>query len=334
VQVGNRTFSNATVSADAAGGAGQVTVEAADLAGVARWGASQALGGSQVQLARLNVAEPLDAALGSELLTALGGEVQLTADSLTWRGRLLGRFTAELRSAGSVLEVRGFELNGETDTTRGSGHCREGRCVLELALDSRDAGATLTRFGFRSELEAQRAELRAALDWPQAAEGSLASMSGRLHMQFEDGMVHPPAALASGAGAGPFALLAVPALLRALDAPGRDAPPAALHFSALRADYELHDGEALTANFDFDGDAQILLRGKVGLATRNYDAQAVILKGEERLPAAVRGLAPPPRVAAVLLSLRELIAGSSADRGGGTLRLQGTWDEPMVMPAE
>ena len=74
----------------------------------------------------------------------------------------------------------------------------------------------------------------------------------------------------------------------------------------------LRDGEASTANLHLDGDAEILVRGRVGLLGRDYDAEAFILRGEERLPAAVRRLGPTPRVAALWLSLRELFAGNAA----------------------
>ena len=70
--------------------------------------------------------------------------------------------------------------------------------------------------------------------------------------------------------------------------------------------------------------------GRIGLLASDYDAQVWVLKGEERLPAAVRGLAPGPRVAALWMSLRELF--TSADRQRAALRLHGTWDDPMVSP--
>ena len=115
---------------------------------------------------------------------------------------------------------------------------------------------------------------------------------------------------------------------------GSGVPPE-LHFASLSADFALHEGEAQTADLHFDGDAEILVRGRVGLTARDYDAEAWILRGEDRLPSAVRGLGPTPRVAAVWLSLRELFSGSSVDRAGAAaLRLEGTWDDPVVVAAD
>ena len=76
----------------------------------------------------------------------------------------------------------------------------------------------------------------------------------------------------------------------------------------------MRDGEAVTAGLHFDGDAEILVRGRVGLSSGDYDEQAWILRGEDRLPAAVRRLGPSPRVAALWLSLRELFGGVAAEQ--------------------
>jgi uncharacterized protein YhdP len=137
----------------------------------------------------------------------------------------------------------------------------------------------------------------------------------------------------------PFALLAVPALVSALDAPGaagssltKQQP--ALHFDHLEADFDLADGQATTSNLHFDGDAEILMRGRIGIVSRDYDQQVWLLRGEERLPAAVRRFGATPRVAAAWLSLRDLFGGGgSQDRSRAVLRLQGTWDDPMVVTA-
>jgi hypothetical protein len=97
----------------------------------------------------------------------------------------------------------------------------------------------------------------------------------------------------------------------------------------------LRDGEASTSNLHFDGDAEILMRGRTGLLAHDYDQQVWILRGEERLPAAVRRLGPTPRVAAVWLSLRELFTGAATDdRTRAVLRLQGSWDDPIVVAAD
>src|SRR2546427_7750309 len=86
--------------------------------------------------------------------------------------------------------------------------------------------------------------------WPQQAPASLATLDGRLHMQLEQGATRPAGVDSAGV---PFALLAVPALTAGMS-PG-------LNFSSLTADFVLHDGQAMTSDLHFDGDAEILVRG-------------------------------------------------------------------------
>jgi uncharacterized protein YhdP len=186
----------------------------------------------------------------------------------------------------------------------------------------------LEAFGLRPELDAGRARLSGELTWSARATLPLATLGGHLHMQLENGATRPGEA----AEGEPFGLLAVPALLAAAESgEGQDEP---LRFARLVADYDIADGVARTRNLHFDGDAEILVRGAVGLAADDYDLEAWILRGADRLPAAVRELAATPRVAAAWLSLRNLLGGVESPRTRQALRLRGSWNDPIVSPAE
>jgi uncharacterized protein YhdP len=158
-------------------------------------------------------------------------------------------------------------------------------------------------------------------------------------MRLADGTVRGWQRPLGGDDAWPFALLAVPALVGGLDEPGSagvslERAQHELRFARLDADFALRDGQATTSNLHFDGDAEILMRGRTGLIARDYDQQVWVLRGEDRLPAAVRRFGATPRVAAAWLSLRELFTGAEAlDRSRAALRLQGSWDDPMVVAA-
>lgn len=328
--IGAHSYANVTVTADARGGSGQVQIQSAELSALARWPTPAAA--TAVHFTALNVTQLTDVALGASLVGALGADVAVSADELQWQGRPLGRFAARVSLHGDSLEVRDLELIGASDKTVGSARCHDGDCGLKFSLDSVDAAATLARFGLRPELNARHAQLAGELHWPQGSEAALALLSGRLHMQLEDGVTSAASATAPAA---PFALLGVPALLRGLGGAARPGAPPELRFANLNADFSLHDGQAETSDLHCDGDAEILMRGRVGLVARNYDAEAWILRGEERLPAAVRGLAPTPRVAALWMAVRELFTGPTADRAGAAaLRLEGTWDDPVVVSAD
>jgi uncharacterized protein YhdP len=320
---GERSYPEVSVAVDASRAGGQLQLQSADLSGTVRWpavvsGAHPAV----VHLASLK-AQPGDSVLLAEIMAALGAVAQLSVDDLQWQGHSLGRLGATLAAGADAFEVSELHLAGDNEDTRGTLQCREGACRVQFSLESRDAAATLSAFGLRPDLSASHARLEGELQWPQQAALSLATLDGRLHMQLEQGVTR--AARADLAGV-PFALLAVPALTAGMRS--------GLKFSRLTADFVLHDGQAMTSDLHFDGDAEILVRGRTGLLAHDYDEQAWILRGEERLPAAVRRFGPTPRVAAVWLSLRELFTGSDADRSRAALSLRGTWDDPIVTPAE
>jgi len=149
-------------------------------------------------------------------------------------------------------------------------------------------------------------------------------------MQLEEGATQ---AVPQSAAVTPLALLVVPALASGMAMESR-AAPRALQFARLSADYEIEDGVANTANLYMDGDTEMLVRARIGLLSRDYDAEAFVLRGEERLPVPVRRLGPTPRVAALWLSLRDWLTGAAAGSAGTALRLRGAWNDPIVMPAE
>ncbi|MDB6041745.1 MAG: hypothetical protein JWM63_296 [Gammaproteobacteria bacterium] len=336
------SYSEVTVLAERTEAGADLQLHSADIAGMAHWPAvATASRPAQFHFARLNV--PAGAAFDAsvELIAALGPAAELSVEDLIWDGHSLGRATATIESSGTTLDVRELRLTGSTQDVTASVRCQSAACRLKFSLDSSNGAATLEDFGFRPDLTAARALLEGDLEWrPRSDQPVLATLVGRLRMRLEDGTTRAdPGPDVEGL---PFALLAVPALVSGMGQPPpqnaslQESAPRELHFSQLAADFELRAGDASTSNLHFDGDAEILMRGRTGLVARDYDQQVWILRGEGRLPAAVRRLGPSPRVAAVWLSLRELFTGGDrTDNGAGAaLHLQGSWDDPIVVAAE
>jgi len=206
----------------------------------------------------------------------------------------------------------------------------ESTCSLGFHLESANPAEVLAAFGFTPDVSASHARFEGQLSWSPQATAPLSTLGGSLHMRLEDGIMGS----VSDAAGFPFALLSVPALLAGLSPASTDTEPPALRFSRFSADYQLRDGDAVTSGLHFDGDAEILVRGRVGLSSGDYDQQAWILRGEERLPAAVRRLGPSPRVAALWLALRELFGADAVAQARGALSLRGQWGAPIVTPLE
>ena len=308
-----------------------------DISGTAHWPAVTASNHpAQFHFTRLNVPDGGAFAASAELIAALGPATVFSVDEIVWEGHSLGSAVATIESGGNAVNVTGLRLTDSTQEVNGTLHCQSSACRLRFTLDSSNAAATLEDFGFRPELTAAKATVDGDLQWQVASDRpTLATLAGRLNLRLEDGITradrdpHPEGT--------PFALLLVPALVSGMDQGQGAALPTsearAVRFSLLEGDFELQGGEAETSNLHFDGDAEILMRGRTGLLARNYDERVWILRGEGRLPAAVRRLGPTPRVAAAWLSLRDLFGGGEReDKAQAALHLQGTWDDPIVEP--
>ena len=333
LSLGTRLYPQALVTARSAASGGQLTVQARQLEATLTWPGPNGRN-AQLHLVRL---EPTaaDAAALAALPQACGGPVQLAVDELRAGGRALGALSATVAAAGPAVKVSALHLGGGAHELDAAGQCTAaGECAAHFDLESRDPAALLVASGLRADLGAARASLSGELTWPRGADEPLATLRGHLHMVLEQGVTR----VASEAdSAPPFALFLAPALIDGMtpEAPGNSSQARVpdLRFTRLTADYELREGVASTTNLHFDGDAEMLVRARVGLVRRDYDGEAVVLRGEERLPAALRGFGATPRVAALWLSLRQWFTGGG-DRGRTVLRLRGDWNDPIVAAAE
>jgi uncharacterized protein YhdP len=329
--VGDRRYADVDVAGGVADGGGVMELHSAGLIASARWpGMISREHPAEVHVAGFEIDRPDDLALAAGLAAVLAPAAEVSIDELQWQGHRLGRFAAALASDGATLEVSELALVGAAGDVRAHAHCTATLCRAGFALASADAAASLMAFGLRPEVSATDARLEGEVQWAPQAPVPLATLDGHLHMELSSGLVH-----AAGGAVTPgtrFALLSVPALLAS--APAGAEAPRALGFAKLTGDFEVRDGQATTSGLHFDGDAEILVRGRVGLSSGDYDEQAWILSGEERLPAPLRRLSPTPRVAALWLSLREWLGNSSLDRSHTALHLQGPWNDPVVTPAE
>jgi uncharacterized protein YhdP len=258
------------------------------------------------------------------------------ATALRIEAPTLGVLTGTLLPGAGELAFSELQLKKRALTGTGSLRCAAdlATCRSEFALNTADTAATLADLGFRADLSAAKGALSGEIAWkPRQGRPWLESAAGTLSMRFEEGVARQLDASPER----PFPLFSVPALLGGISrhpsAAAGTAPPVEsgeLRFKRLEANFQLRDGQATTSDLHFDGDAEILVRGRIGLLAHDYDHEAWVLRGEERIPASMRRLASAPRVAAAWLTLRELLGGEDAGRSRIVLRLRGSWDEPVV----
>ncbi len=329
---GARNVSGVDVNARADTKGGELEVHGAGFDAAFSWPAvADAADPARAHLVQYGLAQPQDAVFAAALPAVLGGPVRLSVDELRLQGQTLGALVADLSPQPGGALAANVRLGGAAQELQASGRCvTQGSCRIRFDLDSTDLAATLAAFGLRPDLSATAAHLGGELTWSGSRGVPLATLGGHLHMQLQEGATR---AAAAAPGDTPLALLLVPALASGMAAPS---PPASasLRFARLSADYEIEDGVASTANLHVDGDTEMVVRARVGLLERDYDGEAFILRGEERLPAAVRRLGPTPKMAALWLSLRGWLTGAAADGGRTVLRLRGGWNDPIVVPAE
>jgi len=256
----------------------------------------------------------------------LSASIQADASAIQIAAPALGTFTGTLMPGTREVVLNDLRLKKEALTGTGSLRCNTDltSCTSKFELNTHDTAATLADLGFRSDLSAISGALSGEISWEPRNEGSwLASATGTLSMRFEDGTAHRPDQTTTGR---PFPLFAVPELLSGIGGPvSRD-----IEFKRLEATFALRQGQATTSDLHFDGDAEILVRGRVGLLARDYDYEAWVLRGEERIPASVRRLPSAPRVAAAWLSFRDLVGGETVNRSRNVFHLRGTWSDPEV----
>jgi uncharacterized protein YhdP len=338
--VTGRGYPDVRVLAERTDAGADLQLVSADIAGTAHWPAvTNAKHPAQFHFAKLNVPDGGAFAASAELIAVLGPATELSVDDIVWEGHSIGSATATIQSGGNVVDVAELRITDSTQDVSGSLHCQSTACRLKFNIESSNGAATLADFGFRPDLTAAKATVDGDLEWHVGGDQPvLATLAGRLNLRLEDGVTRGFAVpltegTASDEPTTPFALLLVPALMSGIDQ-GTDSPQG-LHFSRLEGDFELSAGQATTSNLHFDGEAEILMRGRTGLVARDYDQQVWILRGEGRLPAAVRRLGPTPRVAAAWLSLRDFFAGAGREEGSrAPLHLQGSWDDPIVVAAD
>lgn len=348
VLAGSQVFDQVVLRVDRTSHGTDLLIDSAAIAGMARWPASEARAGTlvestpaEIHLARLELPPGVATEDVAALLTSLGSKASLSIDELGWRGRSLGRLTADVIVQPDSIAANDLKLSNGVHDGHGTLSCRTplSQCNLTFRLNTSDAAETLLDFGLSADVTARSGTMSADVDWrPVPGRYWMVGLRGTLSLSLANGAVRgaDPALRPQADGGQPFALLAIPALIRGLNGEGSGGNPLTagredLRFSRLEADFELADGSAVTSNLHFDGDAEILMRGRTGLLARDYDQEVWILRGEDRLPAPVRRFGATPRVAAAWLSLRDLLSGGE-QRAGAVLRLQGSWDDPMVVP--
>ncbi|MCC5868506.1 MAG: TIGR02099 family protein [Gammaproteobacteria bacterium] len=261
--------------------------------------------------------------------------MRVTADAFALAGMQLGRLEAVLeRTPGGLVATQlmtraeSFTIEGDGSWTRAEGGgTSDTRLVLRFTAS--DVAKALDKLGFEPFMAASAAQVEAGLQWrgPPFSADWRNSVNGEIALDIGNGRlseVEPGAGRVVG-------LMSLSALPRRLALDFRDVFGRGLSFDRIDGDFVVIDGDAYTDNLRLRGaSADIALMGRTGLATRDYEQQALVSADVGMALPAVGGLLAGPAVAAAILVFQELFRQPMRGMGQVAYCVTGPWEAPVV----
>lgn len=247
------------------------------------------------------------------------GHLQLASERIGAGQRL-----TQLRASGADVDLEG---SGEWRRS-GTGSAAS----LNFVLDTRSISDLLDGFGYARNVTAQRSRFAGELVWPMAAAGlELAQAQGHIDLDLERGSF---SAVEPGAGR-VLGLLNVLALPRRLLLDFRDVVSKGLGFDRAKGRFNAAGGNASTDDLQIQSPSlKIDLRGRIGLAARDYDQRITVypdVSGGVTLGALLLG---GPALGAIALVAQEVLDKPLDQVTQLSYRVTGSWDNPQVKRAE
>lgn len=332
LRVVGQSFDGAALRARRSGEAWQVEVEGATIAGELRI-PDEDDAPLTAEFARLYFSAPSGGAEGGpqpdpRSLPAL----QIHVADFRYAKLDLGELTLRtLRGARGMRVERVKALSSlHTLDLRGSWEAENGRqqSAFSLSFDSRDVGETLRSLGYADVVKDGKMHTDMNLTWVGSpADFALARAAGSVTISLGEGRL-----LDVNPGAGRMlGLLSLQALPRRLSLDFSDLFQKGLAFDRIEGNFAVGNGVARTDNLTMDGPAaRIVARGKVGLATEDYDQRvAVIPKVSAGLPLA-GALAGGVAGGAAALLVERLLKRQIDQIGRVEYQVTGPWTAPVV----
>ncbi len=227
------------------------------------------------------------------------------------------------------LKSKRLELRGGGEWTRIDG-LSSGSLVVNLNSDN--IKDLLKASGFAPNISARVADVFADVHWKPHADGLvMPALNGKLRFEIKDGSL-----LDVDPGAGRvLSLLSFYSLPRRLTLDFTDVTGKGTAFDKLDGSFIITDGDAFTKNLEVTSPSlEIDVRGRVGLAARDYD-QTVTIQPELSSSVALAGaLAGGPVVGIGLWLAQELLDEPFEQAAKLVYHLGGSWDDPVIEPVK
>lgn len=226
-----------------------------------------------------------------------------------------------------LFDVRGGELalsaSGEWLRRGGASSAR-----LGFEVQSREVSRLLRGLGYAENLSAEQSRFDGQLSWPASAAGlEWAQASGKLKLDLQRGTLR---AVEPGAGR-VLGLINFYALPRRLTLDFSDVVSRGLGFDRVRGSFDLGGGNAVTQDLAIIAPSlKMELRGRVGLAARDYDQRVTVypdVSAGFTLGALLLG---GPAAGALALIAQEVLDKPLDQATQLSYRVTGSWDNPQI----
>ena len=203
---------------------------------------------------------------------------------------------------------------------------------VALDFSAADAGAMLEALGFSRLLDGGAAHGQLSLAWPGSpGEFAWEHADGELSLALGKGRV-----LEVEPGAGRlFGLLSLTEIPRRLALDFSDFFRSGLAFNQMSGSFVIRSGNAVTEDFRIDApSAEVRLRGRTGLAARDYDQTMEVLPKAGSMLPALGAIAGGPAGAAVGAVAQAVLRQPLKEMTRIVYHVAGSWSEPQITVLE
>jgi uncharacterized protein (TIGR02099 family) len=273
--------------------------------------------------------------------SALWPAMVLNIADLSIGGKRLGSFELDSNSENNAWVIDQGQLNSpvyQASITKGrwSKLATGEKTELSIKAESSDFAGLLEKFGYQAAIEAKESKLNIALSWsggPLAV--SAQTLNGSLGFKLKKGKLNE---VEPGAAGRVFGLMSIAAVPRRLALDFNELFGKGLNFKAIRADFSIADGQAITDNFKLEGEAaEIEIKGPIDLVAQQYNQTVKVrpnVSSTLPLAGAVAG-GPIGLGVGTAILLADKLAGKLFDKNIVNLvsynyKLTGAWQDPQL----
>jgi len=338
-----KRYSNLHLSAGIQDKNWRLQVQSADLAGTINWlasGASQPNGKVVARLQRLKLPGSLtdestaktgEAPKSEESTSREWPAVDIVADSFISKDRNLGKLELTAHPQDSDWHIDRLALTNADGSLHASGRWRAGGRVqstrIDVAIQAKDAGAYLERFGYPHAIKGATSSLKGQLAWegpPQAFD--YPTLSGQLKLESGKGQftkIDPGLGKLLG-------VLSLQSLPRRISLDFRDVFSEGFAFDEINGDVKVSNGVMSTQNFRITGPAaRVELAGEANLALETQNLKVRVLPSLS-MGAALGAAIVNPLIGGAVYLGSKVLKDPIDQIFAYEYRVSGTWSDPHV----